>query len=257
MKNTRFIYDNILANENCRSNVNTFLFVPCNAKEQLLCCSLLNLPSVVKPCNVSRIPQQLGKPSKLFKTQGDGNCLFRAISYSVARRQVYHYIVRNKIVEHMLAVEDALRPHLNSSLDDYLAHGGMKKQNIWGTDIVILTASSLLQTDIYVYTKVGSGYKWQKFSSSMLDEDPPQNKGALYLQNTAGVHYDVVVKVNTNVDDFSNTIHNYSDRNQYTEGLGAASFASGKQTSGRRVNTENMDTKTLENHRISSSQSRV
>lgn len=88
MKNTRFIYDNILANENCWSNVNTFLFVQCNAKEQSLCCSLLNLPSVVKPCSVSRIPQHLGKPAKLYKTQGDGNCLFHAISYSATCRQV-------------------------------------------------------------------------------------------------------------------------------------------------------------------------
>ena len=37
---------------------------------------------------VSTWPQQLGKQTKLYKTQGDGNCLFRAISYSVARRQV-------------------------------------------------------------------------------------------------------------------------------------------------------------------------
>ena len=88
MKNARFIYDIILANENCWSNVNTFLFVPCNAKQQSLCCSLLNLLSVVKPCSVSQIPQQLGKPTKLYKTQGDANCLFRAISCSVARRQV-------------------------------------------------------------------------------------------------------------------------------------------------------------------------
>lgn len=86
VKNARFIYDNILANENCWSNVNTFLFVPCNAKEQSLCCSLLD--TVVKPCSVSRIPQQQGKPTTLYKTHGDGNCLFRAISYSVARRQV-------------------------------------------------------------------------------------------------------------------------------------------------------------------------
>lgn len=58
-----------------------------------------------------------------------------------------------------------------------------------------LTASSLLQTDIYVYSKVGSGYKWQKSSRPMLGEHAPQNKGALYLQNTGGVHYDVVVQV--------------------------------------------------------------
>ena len=33
VKNARFIYDNILADENCRSNVNTFLFVPCHATQ--------------------------------------------------------------------------------------------------------------------------------------------------------------------------------------------------------------------------------
>ena len=106
------------------------------------------MPSVVNPVNVSRIPQRLGKPLKLYKTQGDGNCLFRAISYSITGRQVYHHIARNKIVEHMIAIESALKPHINSSLDDYLAHSGMKMQNVWGTDIEILTASSLLQTDI-------------------------------------------------------------------------------------------------------------
>ena len=33
VKNARFIYDNILADENCWSNVNTFLFVPCHATQ--------------------------------------------------------------------------------------------------------------------------------------------------------------------------------------------------------------------------------
>ena len=93
-------------------------------------------------------------------------------------------IVRNKIVEHIITIESALRPHMNSSSDNYLVRSGMKKQFVWGMDIEILTASSLLQTDIYVYTKVGSSYKWQKFSRSMLGEPVPQNKGALYLQNT-------------------------------------------------------------------------
>ena len=213
VKNTQFIPSNVLANENSQSNVNTFLFVPCIAKEQSECCWLLNLPSVVNPVNVSLIPQQLGKPSKLYKTIGDGNCLFRAISFSISGRQVYDQIVRNKIVEHMIAIESPLRPHMNSSLDNYLGRSGMIKQNVWGTDIEILTASSLLQTDIYVYTKVGSGYKWQKFSRSMLGEHVPQNKGALYLQNTAGVHYDVVVQVSSYVAaDISYTCENSTNK---------------------------------------------
>ena len=39
----------------------------------------------------------------------------------------------------------------------------------------------------------------------MLEEHAPQNKGALYLQNTAGVHYDVVVQVCSNIADISYT----------------------------------------------------
>ena len=76
---------------------------------------------------------------------------------------------------------------------------------MFGEQTEILTASSLLQTDIYVYTKVGSGYKWQTFSRSMLGKDLPQNKGSLYLQNTAVVHYDVAVQVCPNVADISFT----------------------------------------------------
>ena len=44
----------------------------------------------------------------------------------------------------------------------------------------------------------------------MLGEGLPQNKGALYLQNTACVHYDVVLQVCTDVTDISNTCCKYS-----------------------------------------------
>ena len=49
VENSHCIHSNVLDNENSRSNVNTFLFVACNAKEQSECCWLLNLPSVVNP----------------------------------------------------------------------------------------------------------------------------------------------------------------------------------------------------------------
>ena len=62
VKSTQCIHSNVLANENLLSKNNTFLFVPCNAKEQSGCCSLLKLPSVVNPVTVTRTPQRLGKP---------------------------------------------------------------------------------------------------------------------------------------------------------------------------------------------------
>ena len=121
----------------------SFLF-PCNAKEQSECCWLRNLPSVVSPVNVSPIPHQLGKPSKLYKTKGDGNWLFSAISFSISGRQVCRQIVRNKIVEHMIGIESALRPDMNSSLENYLSRSGMKTQNDRKSDSFFTVANRYL-----------------------------------------------------------------------------------------------------------------
>ena len=71
----------------------------------------------------------------------------------------------------------------------------MAEEGAWGTDIEIFTACSLLSTDVYVYRKVGQCFKWQKFSCTMLNGKSPNYNRAIYLQQTNGVHYDVVLNV--------------------------------------------------------------
>ena len=149
-----------------------------------------------------RTPKLLTTPTNLHQILGDGNCLFRALSYVITGRQVYHYLVRQKIVSHMRDIENLLRPHMNMSLNDYIQSTGMAQESVWGSDIEIFAASSLLSTDIYVYSNVGSNFTWNKFSKSMLDGSPPQNTCSIYIQHTSGVHYDVVldVSLSTNSD---------------------------------------------------------
>ena len=95
----------------------------------------------------------------------------------------------------MRVIENLLLPHLSSSLSDYLNNSQVASESVWATAVEIFSACSLLQTDIYVYTKVGQGCKWQKFSKCMLNESPPINDRAIYLNHTGGVHYDVVLEV--------------------------------------------------------------
>ena len=71
----------------------------------------------------------------------------------------------------------------------------MRNDRVWGTDIEILTATSLLNTDIYVYSKFGEAFRWSRFSQTMLNQFPPENETAVYIQNISGVHYDVVLDV--------------------------------------------------------------
>lgn len=137
-------------------------------------------------------PSKKLEPSKLFKIQGDGNCLFRALSHVITGRQIYHTIVRQQILDHRRHIENLLLPHMNSSLDTYLARTGMARNQVWGTDIEILSAASLLSTDIYVYTRFAiDNNKWQKFSRIMLDGNIPENNCSIYIKNSTGDHYDI------------------------------------------------------------------
>ena len=128
-----------------------FQFYPSNLEDQVFLFSVLKVPLVVKH-NSKEQSKPLGKPTKLYRMQDDGNCLFRSLSFLVTGRQTYQSDVRQKVVEHMM-IETYLLPHISfSTLEEYFAHIRMKNQSAWGTDVEILAASSLLERDIYVYT---------------------------------------------------------------------------------------------------------
>ena len=165
----------------------------------------MNLPLVVQ--HAVKPSKKLGKPSKLSpRILNDGNCLFRAFSYVITGRQVYHTKVREQIINHMRHIEHFLLPHMKTSLDSYLAtcKSHMTRNGVWGTDIEILSATSLLSTDVFVYTKIGDTYKWQKFSRTMPDGKKPENDCSIYLNHSHGIHYDVVLDVNA--DDSTESI---------------------------------------------------
>ena len=87
----------------------------------------------------------------------------------------------------------------------------------WGTDIEILTASSLLNTDIYVYTKTEKAFCWHRFSKQMLHRDKslPVDDGSIYLYHENWVHYDVVLDVK-DVTSAKRKVDNNLDLNQST-----------------------------------------
>ena len=106
------------------------------------------LPLVVNHCSTHSKP--LGTPSKLIQIVGNGNCLFRTLSYAVTGGQIDYTRVRAQIINHM-----------NSSLDSYLVSGQMTRNIVRVKGIEILSASSLLATDIFLYTRFGDTHKWQ------------------------------------------------------------------------------------------------
>ena len=66
--------------------------------------------------------------------------------------------------------------HMNRSSDSYLIIGQMATEKVRVKGIEILSAASLLTTDIFVYTQFGDTYKWQ-----IEDLDPRKLKSVRVL----------------------------------------------------------------------------
>ena len=188
-------------------NVSGFYFCPLSGKSQTAICQSLHLPLISK--HPPQPPVKLTKPSKLQQIQGDGNCLFRSFSYALTGRQVYYNLLRTKITDFMSDIPHVLYPHILSSVDHYLTLHKMQNDKVWGTDIEILTASWLFQTDIYVYSKFGYSFRWSRFSKPLFNTESNNFVEAIYLQNLHGVHYEVVLGVGTGETTVSHSISPY------------------------------------------------
>ena len=77
---------------------------------------------------------------------GDGNCLFCSFAYIMTGSENQHMAVRTAILQHMINVGHFIlgRHVLNySSIQDYIADTNMGRESAWGTDIEMLTLSTL------------------------------------------------------------------------------------------------------------------
>ena len=105
-------------------------------------CSLVNLPLVLP--HATKVPKILTKPATLHNILGDGNCLFRALSYVITGRQVYHTVVRYKILDHMRTIENQLLPHMNMSLSNYIQLSGMGREGLTLKFLLLLLCLALI-----------------------------------------------------------------------------------------------------------------
>ena len=111
------------------------------------------------------------RPARVQKIEGDGNCLFKAISYRIWRDESQHSIVRAEIVEHYAAVWAHLRIQYSAkkwylkktnqhefvnlhsyhlTINGYIEASQMKKNRMYGRSTVLETAAHLLKTPIRV-----------------------------------------------------------------------------------------------------------
>ena len=169
-----------------------FDFKPTDYKLRRKLCAILAIPfKFVSKAGNYRQVLQMGAPLTTKSIRRDGNCFFRAISYTASQRQEYHYDVRKAIINHLITHKEKFVSFINSSsVEEHITRRNMSDKNTWATAVEIIAAADLLQTDIYTYTDG----KWIKYSSSQIEQSHQINDKAIYLHHL-GDHYDVVTHV--------------------------------------------------------------
>ncbi|KAJ8048375.1 hypothetical protein HOLleu_00659 [Holothuria leucospilota] len=133
--------------------------------------------STISNPQISRIT---AKPSVVKNIKGDGNCFFRCLSYLITNTEESHLARKSR----------------SQSVQQYIQVSRMDFPDIWSTEVEIMTAASVLQTDIYTFALHGNHWKWLRYpATGNFDEPVDITKRAIYLVNTSSVHYDVVLDI--------------------------------------------------------------
>ncbi|CAG2225832.1 unnamed protein product [Mytilus edulis] len=99
-------------------------FIPLHTLLKRKLCKIINIPSKYISKQNSSNSYKIGPPIACKTITGDGNCLFRAISYSLSSRQEYFGKVRRAIVDHLMRNAEIFS---NNNVNDqaiYLQHNG-------------------------------------------------------------------------------------------------------------------------------------
>ncbi|CAC5380579.1 unnamed protein product [Mytilus coruscus] len=158
-------------------------------------CKIINIPSKNISKQNSSNYYNIGPPIACKTITGDGNRLFRAISYSLSSRQEYFGNVRRAIVDHLMRNAEIFRSFLQprfKTVEEHIQTLKMVENNTWGTELEILACADLLKTDIYTFFN----NSWIKYSSSQICSNNNVNDQAIYLQHNGDInHYEVVTAV--------------------------------------------------------------
>ena len=115
---------------------------------------------------------------KLKKIIGDGNCLFRALSYFIHGSEDFHTIMRQQLVDFVHSNKAVFVPYvLSGTIETHILH--MKHDRIWGTQVELQAIATLTQRDVFVLTDSFGGTtntRWMKYTP--LD---PTNYNLIYL----------------------------------------------------------------------------
>ena len=200
-----------------------FKYNPVDVEWQLRVCHLLGLgfcgPNRITPGSPNA---PLANPVGFKNIQGDGNCMFRSLSFIITGSEDQHMHVRRAIIRHMRDIgnvlwESQISPLLNNlrsigevavgynqspnadhmaGINQYIAATRMDHDKTWGSEVEIMVLAHLLDTAVYSYDTARG---WNRYTPAnvyrQFDVSTRVNSQmAMYVRYNIN-HYDVVTSV--------------------------------------------------------------
>jgi len=142
-----------------------------------------------------------GQNVVVFRTAGDGNCLFRAISLGLTNSQHSHQLIRNHVINFLLD-----NTNDNTSRQEVEDIANMGRDGVWGTDAEITAAAELFHCWIICCSRYGSSSErcLQYFFPHGIDGDQctAECQHATILLINANDHYDfAAVQLQTSAEE--------------------------------------------------------
>ncbi|ESO03254.1 hypothetical protein HELRODRAFT_173533 [Helobdella robusta] len=153
-------------------------------------------------------------PKHCEQVAGDGNCLFRSFSFWITGSEDAHLAVRELIIRELASnPRTYLSQTSHTSFESYIRETGMHQEGVWGSEIEIFVAATLLNTPIAVFAAFGDRQLWQVFrpyakvtghnnngvtsrnrNSSLTSSGTNEPTTMLYLHNSSN-HFEPVLDV--------------------------------------------------------------
>lgn len=86
----------------------------------------------------------------VVEVEGDGNCLFRAVSHQLYLSEEHHMQLRTMCVEHMSRHRGRFQPFCPTNFDDHLRL--MRQCGSWADDLEIRALEELLDREFSLYS---------------------------------------------------------------------------------------------------------
>ena len=87
------------------------------------------------------------------KIEGDGNCMFRAVSDQIYGNEEYHYIIREKCMKYLLIERKFFSQFVEGGDKEFDNYINMKsKLGVWGDDVELQAISEIYNRPIEIYS---------------------------------------------------------------------------------------------------------